>query len=389
MTAEWIARQSEKRDLTELRVLGTAMADPDLSDEVVSRVGPEMFRNRAHRLIADAVWKLRREGRPCDLDGVQDELIGTGKLDEVGGAGALFDVVTRGEVETRCCDELLTIERRRQVWQACHDGTVKVTNPAVQPDDVAADVAGALHAKTAASLNEPITTDDLLSMQVPDWLVDGIFPAGLSLLFGAPKSGKSYIALQLAWSFATGTNFFRRKCRTEPGNVLYLAGEGVADLKLRVEALIAESGMKDDGRINWWVEGLALAKERDAAKLRLQVERTGAELVIVDTWARYSGLRDENDAALASQAVGALEDLTRKGVSVVVVHHTNAEGGIRGSTAVAGAVESAIRVLRDDDAQRSALISFMARRGPGFSEIEFAWKPSGPDYVLREAFSDV
>lgn len=389
MTAEWIARQAEKRDLAELRVLGTAMADPDLSDEVVSRVGPEMFRNRAHRLIADAVWKLRREGRPCDLDGVQDELVGNGKLDEVGGPGALFDVVTRGESDTRCCDELLQIERRRQVWQACHDGTVKVANPAVEPDDVAADVAGALHTQGVPSGREPISTDDLLAMQVPDWLVKEIFPAGLSLLFGAPKSGKSYIALQLAWSFATGTNFFRRACRTEPGNVLYLAGEGVADLRLRVEALIAESGNKDDGRIHWWVEGLALSKERDAAKLRLQVERTGAQLVIVDTWARYSGLRDENDAALASQAVGALEDLTRKGVSVVVVHHTNAEGGIRGSTAVAGAVESAIRVLRDDEMGRSALVSFMARRGPGFKEIEFGWKHSGPDYVLREAFSDV
>ncbi|MCA1781892.1 MAG: helicase RepA family protein [Intrasporangiaceae bacterium] len=208
----------------------------------------------------------------------------------------------------------------------------------------------------------------------------------LSMLFGAPKTGKSYAALQVAWSYANGTSWFRRKCRTEPGKVLYLAGEGVADLKLRVEALVADTDMHPGGNLMWWTSPLSLFKERDAAKLRLEVERHEAGLVVVDTWRRFSGLVDENDAGATSQAVGALEDLTAKGVSVLVVHHTNAEGGIRGSTALAGAVESAARAMVNENTGKLVLDSRLARRGVGFSDIELDWKRSGPDAVLREVF---
>lgn len=383
MSADWVARQAEKRDLAEVRVLGTAIADADLADQVVASVEPAMFRRTAHRVVAEAIWQLRRDGKPCDLSAVQDVLIGGGRLDEVGGASGLWDLYAHGETDARACEDLWSIERRRQVWQACRDGMTQVTNPAVEPDEVAADVAGALHRRDAGQVNGTLTTDELLALEVPDWLVDGVFPSGLSLLFGAAKTGKSYAALQVAWSYATGTNWFRRKC-SGAGRVLYLAGEGVADTRLRIEALMTASGLDDGGNIAWWTDRLSLVKDRDAARLRMEVERHEATLVVVDTWARYSGLSDENDAASASGAVGALEDLTRRGCSVIVVHHTNSEGGIRGSTALAGAVESAVRAIKDDDTGIMTLHSYLARRGPGFPDIEFGWRPSASDYVLEE-----
>lgn len=383
----WVERQGQNRDLAELRVLGTAMSYPDLADQVVAKVEPSLFRRHAHQLVADAVWSLRRDGKPCDLETVQDRLVGAGHLDEVGGAAALWDVQSMGEPDTRACDDLLGIERRRQVWQACHDGSVQVTNPDVEPDDVAADVAAALHSRERFDESEPMTTDELLQMEAPTWLVEGVFPAGVSMLFGSPKTGKSYTALQVAWSYATGTRWFSRPCRSEPGQVLYLAGEGVADLRLRVEALVEDTDLHPGGHIRWWTDPLSLSKERDAAKLRLAVERVGATLVVVDTWRRFSGLVDENDAGKASVAVGALEDLARKGVSVLIVHHTNAEGGIRGSTAVAGAVESAVRTILEPMSGEMVLTPYLTRRGVGFSDIRLGWKRSGPDAVLREVWT--
>jgi len=384
MSANWIARQAEKRDLAEVRALGTAIASPDLADQVVAKLDPEMFRRHAHRLVADAVWELRREGKPCDLDLVTDRLVGSGHLDEVGGHPGLWDLMARGETDVRACDELVAIERRRQVWQACQDGTVNIANPAVEPDDVAADVAAALHQRETYDEAGPITTDELLALDAPDWLVEGVLPSGLSMIFGAPKTGKSYIALQTAWSYATGSRWFRRACRDEPGNVLYLAGEGVADLRLRVEALVEDTNLHPGGNLMWWTRPLSLSRERDGAKLRLEVERHQAGLVIVDTWRRFSGLVDENDAGATSTALGVLEDLCANGVSVLVVHHTNAEGGIRGSTALAGAVEAAARVTANEDLMQAEVKSHLSRRGVGFSDIRLAWKPSGPDAVLRE-----
>lgn len=379
---QWADRQREKRDLAEVRTLGTAIAYPDLADEVVAKVEPALFRRDAHRTIAEAVWSLRRDGKPCDLETVTDRLVGWGKIDHVGGPAQVWDLVSVAEPDTTATDELIAVERRRQVWQACHDGTTAITNPDVEPDDVAADVAGALHSRERFDDSGPMTTDELLALDAPPWLVDGIFPSGVSMLFGAPKTGKSYVALQVAWSYATGTKWFRRQC--QQGQVLYLAGEGVSDLRLRVEALVEDSDLHPGGNIRWWTDPLSLSKERDAAKLRLAVEQIGASLVVVDTWRRFSGLVDENDAGAAAQAIGALEDLARRGTSVLVVHHTNAEGGIRGSTAVAGAVESAVRTVHFPDEGRVVLTPYLTRRGVGFSDIELGWQRCGPDSVLRE-----
>jgi hypothetical protein len=383
-TQSWLARQSEKRDSAEVRTLGTALQRPELLDLIVSRVEPGMFRREAHRKIAEAVWSLHGEGKRVDVDTLVDRLVGAGHFETVGEGAGIADVIQAWDFDTRAVDELLELERRRQVWQACHDGTVAVANPDAEPDDVAADVAAALHAREAFDETGPITTDELLALDVPPWLVEGVLPAGLSLIFGAEKTGKSYVALQTAWSFATGTRWFRRACRTEPGQVLYLAGEGVADLKLRVEALVDETDAHPGGNIRWWTEPLNLSKPRDGAKLKLAVEQMGAGLVIVDTWRRFSGLRDENDASQVSAALSPLEDLCAKGASVLLVHHANKDGDIRGSGALGGAVESAVRAIIDPDSSTMLLASHRARRGVGFRDIQLGWRRSGPDSVLRE-----
>lgn len=382
---DWIARQGEKRDNAEVRVLGTALTAPDLLPQLAAKLDPSLFRREAHRIVADAVWGLVTDGKPVDVDSVTDMLIGAGTMDTVGGPAALWDLFTSGEMDLRAADELLELERRRQVWQACHDGTVQVANPAVEPDDVAADVAAALHSRETFDESGPLTTDELLDLDVPDWLVDGILPAGLSLIFGAPKTGKSYVALSVAWAVANGLSWFSRGCGGgEPAPVLYLAGEGVADLRLRVESLIEATDHHPGGNLRWWTRPLSLSRDRDGAKLRLEVERIRPRLVVVDTWRRFSGLVDENDAGSAAAAVGVLEDLTTQGVSVLVVHHTNAEGGIRGSTVLPGAVESAVRTVWSDG--RLIFSSQLSRRGAGFDDLRFKWSRSGPDFVLQETF---
>jgi len=221
-------------------------------------------------------------------------------------------------------------------------------------------------------------------MPQPEWLVDGIFPQGLSIMFGAPKAGKSYLALSMAWSLATGQPWFSRNRDRLPQQVLYLAGEGVGDLRLRAEALLEHTNTHPGGRLSWWPVSLQLSNATDAARLRLEVEKLDAKVVIVDTWARYAGVRDENDAAQTQQAVNALEALTREGVSVVVVHHASKQGVMRGSSALAGAVEAAVRVEINDVTGQVRMSSEMARRGSGFKDITLAYRRSGPDSVLTE-----
>ncbi len=62
-----------------------------------------------------------------------------------------------------------------------------------------------------------ISASDLMKMSIPapEWAVQNMIPAGLSVLASPPKVGKSFLCLQLALSVATGQPFLEH--RTEKG----------------------------------------------------------------------------------------------------------------------------------------------------------------------------
>lgn len=63
----------------------------------------------------------------------------------------------------------------------------------------------------------------------PRWIVPGILTQGACLLAGAPKSRKSWLAAQIAWSVASGTTLFGPDIQCEQGDVLYLDLEMMRD----------------------------------------------------------------------------------------------------------------------------------------------------------------
>lgn len=54
-------------------------------------------------------------------------------------------------------------------------------------------------------------------------VIEGLLPVGTYLLAGAPKVGKSFFVLQMAYRVSTGGTFL--DCPVHPGTVLYLALE--------------------------------------------------------------------------------------------------------------------------------------------------------------------
>jgi RecA-family ATPase len=73
----------------------------------------------------------------------------------------------------------------------------------------------------------------LLSLELPpvSWAIPDILPAGVTILAGKPKLGKSWLALSLAEAIAAGGVAFGVK-PVEKGKTLYLALEdnGIAPL---------------------------------------------------------------------------------------------------------------------------------------------------------------
>ena len=71
------------------------------------------------------------------------------------------------------------------------------------------------------------------------WLIkDIIEQATTGMLFGSPASGKSFIAMDIAFCIAIGNDFANKP--VQQGQVVYLAGEGFNGLSKRFKALEAK-----------------------------------------------------------------------------------------------------------------------------------------------------
>ena len=92
------------------------------------------------------------------------------------------------------------------------------------------DVAEVTATKTRYKLE---TVDALLGKPIPPWLVRGILPkTGLGVIYGQPRSGKTFLVLDIAMAIAKGEPWADR--RVTRGNVLYIGLEG--QVRTRIDA---------------------------------------------------------------------------------------------------------------------------------------------------------
>ncbi len=77
----------------ERSVIGAMLLSKDAIAEVSEVVGPEDFYRGAHRTLFEAIHELYDRGEPVDAVTLADELKGRGRLDDVGGAVAIADIL--------------------------------------------------------------------------------------------------------------------------------------------------------------------------------------------------------------------------------------------------------------------------------------------------------
>jgi len=195
----------------------------------------------------------------------------------------------------------------------------------------------------------------LRHMPPPTWLVEGVITAGsLGVIYGEPGAGKSFAALDMALSIAYGRAWHGRA--VAPGGVLYIAGEGVGGLGPRVKAWQAAHDLRGPAPFRVLPMAVNIMDPDEHAKLERTLEALGGpwSCVIIDTVARALGAggADENSAAemgLFIQACDAVRLFTGGAVLGVAHSGKDAARGIRGSTALLGAVDASIKASRDGD----------------------------------------
>jgi len=162
------------------------------------------------------------------------------------------------------------------------------------------------------------------------WLVDGLWSrSAVGIIGGPPKAHKSWLALDLAISVATGTPCLGAFDVIETGPaLLYMAEDDAATVKARAAAICRHRGIEIDALDAHLITApsLRLDREGDCTALRRLVSELAPRILLLDPFVRLHRL-DENDAGQISGLLAYLRDLQREhDVAVVVVHHTRKNG---------------------------------------------------------------
>jgi hypothetical protein len=223
----------------------------------------------------------------------------------------------------------------------------------------ASPAAGAQTSPTACPLVFPTLDIPALSAMPPvEWLIDDIITAdGFGITYGLPASLKSFLLISWALHIASGTPWLGHKVRQ--GGVLYVAGEGVRGMGRRVRAWLRHHGMEGvDLPFRLLPASVNLNDPEQLARLvRTAVATAAAEgtpiaMVVIDTVARAIPGADENSAQDMGRFVAAIEQIkSQVACHVHGVHHSgkDPDRGARGSSALLGAVDTMIRVTREED----------------------------------------
>lgn len=213
----------------------------------------------------------------------------------------------------------------------------------------------ALHANGLEELNPPpfqlMTISNVLNQPPLNWMVEEILPEkSLSMIYGPPEQFKTFVALDLAYSIATGKEWHGQEI-PQPGTVVYIAAEGSYGLKKRVQAWMLYHEIKDHSRIPFHVLPETV-NFSDPAVIRGLIRSLPAKvnLIVLDTLhAMLEG--DENSAKDVKAFLDGIRAVKKAtGAAVTLIHHMAKEGKQeRGSTSLRGAMDTMIQVKRTSD----------------------------------------
>ncbi len=218
----------------------------------------------------------------------------------------------------------------------------------------------------------------------PTFLVAGIIPdASACTIYGPPGGGKTFLALDLALSVASGVSFFGHACKQ--GNVVYVIGEGQSGMGARIRSWKAARQMY--GSPMFWVvpEPVQLLQPHDVelfVDAIIDALEDPPVLIVLDTLARCFLGGEENSARDMGMAVATVDALRRRtGAAVLLVHHTRKDGDAeRGSVALRGGMDAMLSLKGEDG--RMLLHSDKQKDARDFADIALQLTKSGDSMVF-------
>ncbi len=243
---------------------------------------------------------------------------------------------------------------------------------------------------------EPVlqNINDLLDSPLPElkWAIPGILPAGLTLLAGKPKMGKSWLALGLALAIACG-GIALGKLPVEHGSVLYLSLEdSPRRMKERTQKVLEAMHLTHPLTSLWAPQWPLLGAGGLSSLEKWLKEQPEARLIVIDTLVkvRPPSTVSSNSYAEDYAIMAPLKQLAEQyGVAILLIHHLRKTGAtdpmdeISGSTGLTGATDCNM-VLKRERGKMDAVLHITGRDveeqelALAFSQESALWSLLGP-----------
>jgi hypothetical protein len=195
------------------------------------------------------------------------------------------------------------------------------------------------------------------------YLVKGLIPTpGLSVIWGPPKSGKSFWTFDVVMHVALGWEYRGR--RVHQGPVVYCCFEGQSGIKARVEAFRQRLLSDRSQEVPFFLQPMTLDLVSDHDQLieavRATLRSTTPVAVVLDTLNRSLVGSESSDTDMSNyvRAADAIRDAFD--CSVLVVHHCGInDSRPRGHTCLTGAADAQLAVKRDGADNVLVTVEFM------------------------------
>lgn len=286
----------------------------------------------------------------------------------------------------RIANSIHGAEQRRRAAQSAQVGTASVfsTTFEVEKQEVAPIIpeAGQPRFRLRPAL-------ELMNLPPVEWLIDGrLTRGGFSCVFGAPGSGKTFLALSMGLSVATGIHFVSSP--VIPGDVVYVAAEGSAGIGQRLGAWCEFNEAAPPERFFGITEVVNLLDQNEVTQfiLSIRAQSEQPELVMIDTLALCIPGGDENSSLDVGLAINCVKRIQREtGAHVMLIHHSAKGDPLkeRGSGSLKAAVDTMVAVQQDEATGLRTVICAKQKDAEPFDQSSWELRPTGRSCVMTLA----
>jgi hypothetical protein len=222
------------------------------------------------------------------------------------------------------------------------------------------------------------------------WLVEGLWAEqAVGILGGEPKCCKSFLAMDMAVSVASGTPCLRRFPVRRTGAVLlFPAEDALTAVRQRLEGICAaaQARLQDLPIYVITAPRLLLDLPQDRDRLRETVAAVKPTLLVLDPFIRLHRA-DENASKEVAPLLGYLRELQREfQVAIVLVHHVRKRSGkdrpgqaLRGSSDLHGWGDSNLYLRRTTS---RLVLSMEQRAAAAADDVDLELLANGPALAL-------